>query len=76
MEAPREDPSPKRSNQTSKQALSYGRLKNFVQEKPQDGNISVMLPDCTPTVKTNRKQKTKAMDEEIKLFHKRYDSKP
>lgn len=71
----REKQGPTPDDQKRNRALSSGQLEAFLEEKPRDGNITVMLPDCTPIVKTNRKQKKKAMKEEVKLFSKRYGSK-
>ncbi|KAG8162697.1 hypothetical protein KVR01_007175 [Diaporthe batatas] len=75
METPRDKQFPTRGDRISNHRLSSGRLEAFLQEKPRDGNITVMLPDCTPVVKTNRKQKKNAMKEEVKLFSTRYVSK-
>ncbi|KAI7777948.1 hypothetical protein LA080_002860 [Diaporthe eres] len=48
--------------------LSSDRLAAFLQEPPREGNIGIILPDCTPNIKISRKEKRAAMGEKIKVF--------
>lgn len=52
--------------------LSSDRLAAFLQEPPREGNISIILPDCTPNIKISRKDKRAAMGEKIKVFTQQY----
>lgn len=53
-------------------AVPSDRLEAFLREPPRDGNICVILPDCTPNVKTSRKEKRAAMSDMIKAFTQQY----
>lgn len=70
----RPNPSPTRVGSTSRnRALSSYRLQAFLQEPPRDGNIAVMLPDCTPKVKVNKGEKESAMNAKIKTFYQQWE---
>jgi hypothetical protein len=45
--------------------LSSRRLEAFLREAPRDGNIAILLPDCEPNIKLNRKQKRIAARKKI-----------
>jgi hypothetical protein len=70
----RDNPSPTRANPTRSHALSSDRLEAFLRETPRDGNIAVILPDCTPNIRINRKKKMRAMEENIEHFIREYGS--
>lgn len=53
-------------------AVKSDRLEAFLRESPRDGNIGVILPDCTPDVNISRKEKRATMREKIKAFTQEY----
>lgn len=70
----RPNTSPTRVGSTAKnRALSSHRLRAFLQQPPRDGNIAVMLPDCMPKLKVNKREKKKAMDAKIKAFYQKWE---
>lgn len=54
-------------------ALSSHRLRAFLQQPPREGNVAVMLPDCTPKLKVNKREKKMAMDSKIKAFNQKWE---
>ncbi|KAG6357565.1 hypothetical protein INS49_013442 [Diaporthe citri] len=68
-----QEPSQTRVDSAAKSgALPSDRLEAFLREPAREGNILIILPDCTPSVKINRKEKRVSVREKVRAFDQQY----